>query len=121
MDQRHAGSMGAASRVPFRLTTRRWMVVMALIGMTLAAWTEIERRRSRFQRLARAHLDSVIGLGVGFGPPSGLGLIGIGPDGRPLTEREKELDLWHLRLHLKYAEASRYPWKSVPPDLPKSK
>lgn len=118
MDRGHAAPVDATSRIPVRMTTRRWMIVMVLIGPAFTAWAEIERRRTRFQKLADAHHDSVIGLGVGFGPPSGLGLISMAPNGRPLTERERELDYWHLKLHLRYAEASRHPWKSIPPDPP---
>lgn len=94
------------------------MIAVALLGSVSGAWIAIERRRDRFQKLAHAHHDRVIGLGVGFGPPSGLGLVGMAPNGRPLTEREKALDYWHLKLHLKYAETSRHPWLPVSADPP---
>ena len=101
-----------------RFSVRMMMVGVAVVGVVLGGWAVIERRRQDFRRLSSAHIDRVIGLGVGFGPPSGLGLLSWGPGGRSLTKRERLADEWNLKMHFKYERAAHYPWLPVAPDPP---
>lgn len=104
-------------RLP-RTTTRRLMAAVAVVALALGAWLGIERRRARLTRISYDHLERIVGRGSGFGPPTGAGVLSLGPDGRPLSERQQKLDVWHLLLHRKYFEAARRPWLPVPPDSP---
>lgn len=97
-----------AMRLP-RMTTRRRMIAVALSGALVGVGVALERRREAFEALALEHQSGIIGLGVGFGPPTGLGLLGWAPNSRSLTPGERVRDGWHFRMMLKYRAAASQP------------
>jgi hypothetical protein len=100
---------------PPRMTTRRWMIAVALVAVPLAVATELGRRRSEDLRRAAYHAyqgrygGSVFGDGVvlRFAPKAGK------PDITSVAKIEH-----HARLAEKYQYAARYPWLPVEPDPP---
>jgi hypothetical protein len=107
---------------PPRMTTRRWMVAVAVVA--LIAWG-IHRRNS-FQRLAAWHRSQI------FPPSPGLS-VRISENSAPTTRRwwigedgnvwlSAQLlreNSWHTQMAEKYRRAARYPWLPVEPDPPK--
>jgi hypothetical protein len=100
-------------RLP-RMTTRRWMVAVAVIAVgcaVLASLIEmrraflIEMRRERFARIADRHLSVFLTPAQVRDPE------------RCSAER---LD-WHSKMADKYMRAARYPWLPVEPDPPNPK
>ena len=97
-----------------RMTTRRWMVAVAIIALgcaVLASLIErrraylIERRRERFARIADRHISV-------FLTPAQV---------RDPERRSAERLDWHGKMADKYLHAARYPWLPVEPDPPKPK
>lgn len=87
-----------------RLTTRRWMLIVAILAVLIAATTELKRRRARFQWLAEYHLEN-------SGPLWRATYQGA-QSKRPWTGQ------WHLELSRKYDRAALAPWFPVAPDPP---
>jgi hypothetical protein len=90
-----------------RMTTRRWMVVVAIVGLLLAAFVMV-RRSFEYRRIARAHLDMYAKL-YEWNPPG---------DRRRWAAWQRRRATYHLGLHLKYLAATRHPWLPVEPDPP---
>jgi hypothetical protein len=89
------------------MTTRRWMIAVAVVAVGCAAvlHSHQERRRERFARIADQHLS-----------------VDLMPSGFPYRERRsaKRLD-WHRKMADKYLHAADYPWLPVEPDPPAPK
>lgn len=114
------------------MTTRRWMVLVAVVSAIGAAWNTIDRRREHLESIAVAHLGQVrhlayrketlsadrvrhaLGLPIRTSPWT-YGVIVVYPE-----ERQSRLDVWHMHLYDKYHEASlrSWPWTTVEPDPP---
>ncbi len=91
-------------RLP-RMTTRRWMIVVAVVAVGCAAVASlVERRRERFARIAERHVSVFLTPITRF------------PD--PERRSAKRLD-WHSKMADKYLHATRYPWLPLAPDPPK--
>jgi hypothetical protein len=85
-----------------RMTTRWWMVAVAIVGIVLGLTIE---RRNRFRRIAvhhRAEFNDLAGRMRVFGVKDS--------DCLPME--------WHESLARKYENAARYPWLPVGPDSP---
>jgi hypothetical protein len=95
------------------LSIRGVVVAIAILAMALGAIFWVERRRSRFTRLAQFHHDQIVGLAVGRNPPTGLGLSSFGPRGKPLTKAQQRDDERHFGLFLKYKRAASEPWRAI--------
>jgi hypothetical protein len=113
-------------RLP-QMTTRRWMVAIAVVAIVLAATTELPRRAQRFRALAQAHGAAVkTARGKRWtGDLERHGHVNIAYsylDGRPpdqeMTRHEVALVLWHLELMQKYNAAAERPWLPVEPGPP---
>jgi hypothetical protein len=107
-------------RVP-RFTVRRLMLAIAILALPLGIWGRREYRRITFERLASDHRSRIKGLILGRGGPFGYGLWGLESGSHParlLTDRERQLDRYHMDLFRKYFEAARSPMSPVPPDPP---
>ncbi len=93
-------------RLP-RMTTRRWMIAVAVVAVGCAAVLHSleDRRRERFARIADQHIA-----------------VFLVPAQVPDRERRsvKRLD-WHRKMADKYLRAARYPWLPVEPDPLKPK
>lgn len=94
-----------------RLTIRRMMFLVAIVGMGLATALMIQRSR-QFARIAeeQAYSES---LSLSYADEA------RGKHGdRQRVERGELMASYHRALKLKYERAARYPWLSVEPDPP---
>jgi hypothetical protein len=103
-----------------RMTTRRWMVAVAVVALSIA--TERMRRESaRYRELAERHakIERACRKNANLLPlmkPSDweslCGQMALG------LSRSPERAVYHAGLRRKYERASRYPWLPVEPDPP---
>ena len=103
---------------PPQMTTRRWMVAVAIVAFGIGAWILIARSHSYAIETAKHDfreayhrwlVDSYESDGLGF---SGRGSIEEGID------RLRRRISYHAALKRKYELASRRPWLPVEPDPP---
>jgi hypothetical protein len=112
----------ARPRLVVRMTTRRWMIVVAVVACLFAAGRirEDEARRTRYRFLARFH---AFGEDLHAHPEKYDGRY-LGVD-RPPFRANRRLDpalaAYHAQLKGKYQLAARHPWLAVPPDPPPPK
>ncbi len=111
-------------RLP-HMTTRRWIIVVAVIGLMIGGAVQLERRRSDyFLSLAQSHQKEVASsktrgeaLKSRFGGTPGMTL-------EEIMRLHRDYDLMmdradhHTSLARKYEQAARYPWLPVGPDPP---
>jgi hypothetical protein len=83
------------------MTTRRWMVAVAVVGIALG----MIERHERFRWIAVHHRGEV---------PQHLPRIK--PSG--MEDKRWRLFEWHESMARKYEHAARYPWLPVEPDPP---
>jgi hypothetical protein len=93
-------------RLP-RMTTRRWMIAVAIVGLILGAVST--HRSFRLWNTADAHWERSLSFRV------------VGTNQHPDLSRRHRRYEYHLWLAVKYAEAARYPWLPVEPDPPEPK
>jgi hypothetical protein len=116
-------------RLP-RMTMRRWMIVVAVVGIVLGLTIEraaldhlgvalgavvgivlgvtIERR-NRFRKIAAHHQAQFKKLASQGNIP-----LFAGSSDAPIVRRLE----WHESMRLRYEDAARYPWLRVEPDPP---
>jgi hypothetical protein len=87
-----------------RMTMRRWMIVVAIVGIVLGVAIE---RRNRLRKIAAHHQAEFKKL-VRQGPI----ILFAGSSDDPIMRRLE----WHESMRLKYERAARYPWPPVEPD-----
>lgn len=109
-----------------RMTTRRWMLAVAVAAAVLVTGIGLSRRSERFSALAREHDARSRETAVGkhwSGPLDADEGISIAtfPDGGEMTAREAALFVWHVKLKEKYEQAALQPWRPVPSDPPQPK
>ena len=120
-------------RLP-RMTTRRWMVAVAIIGLMTGGTIEgmrLKRRHdyflARFQKYAqleqflrRAEALDGDASRLPYGPPPAdferMSMLKIQMRRRP--DRWSRLVDHHVAMTSKYRRATRYPWLPVGPDPP---
>jgi hypothetical protein len=83
-------------RLP-RMTTRRWMVVVAIFGLAIGLSRWLWLRSVAFRRLADLHNSQAMG-------------------GIPGKAKDFPKQLFHRKMGEKYSRAVRYPWLPVEPD-----
>jgi hypothetical protein len=88
------------------MTTRRWMVAVAVAGIVLGVAID---RRNRLRKIAAHHQAEFKKL-VRQGPI----ILFAGSSDDPIMRRLE----WHESMRLKYDWAARYPWLPVGPDPP---
>jgi hypothetical protein len=110
-------------RLP-RLTTRRLMVIVAVVGLTVCLPIRMARMAQQRDRLSRIAIDhanwehAYRGWYVTDGVYSVAQLKMIDAcHGRP----NERMAAYHHSLFMKYRRAARYPWLPVPPDQPEPK
>jgi hypothetical protein len=84
-------------RLP-RMTTRRWMIMIAVVAIVLGA-IAIDERRDRFRQLAAYH-DRVV---QALRPPY-------------VPQVNPRRVAYHRDLAAKYERAARYPWLPLEPE-----
>lgn len=88
--------------MPFpRMTTRRWMIVVAVLGVALACPRWVESRRIAFQACRDHYLGRVLDVLL-----------------QPHDARNRRLGSYYWDLFAKYERAASRPWLPVPPDPP---
>jgi hypothetical protein len=111
-----------------RMTTRRWMVAIAIVAALLAVKVHLSHVVDHYIDIAEFHESqshAVAGARHWSGPLDGdtnisIGCLGCGPDGdEELKGRDLAIFLWHKKLSKKYQTAALGPWISVPADPPK--
>ncbi len=114
-------------RLP-RMTTRRWLVVVTVIGLMIGGGVRLEvwlnQRRDYFLSLAQSHQNEVVSstargkaLKSRKGWPSGKTteeIMQLHRDYDRMMDRAEH----HESLARKYEQAARYPWLPVEPDPP---
>jgi hypothetical protein len=80
------------------MTTRRWMIAVAVVALAWAAGAALIERSGRFARIAQEY-DTFIG-------------------GGPVPASAEEGN-WRMEMGRKYRRAARYPWLPVGPDPPR--
>jgi hypothetical protein len=103
-----------------RMTTRRWMVVVAVVALSFVG-EQTRRRAARFRLLAQRHakIESslrTIAARLSLMKPSSYRQL-CGQMSR-VVRMSPELVEYHAALRLKYERAARYPWLAVELDPP---
>lgn len=99
-----------------QMTTRRWMLAVAMAGALTGA-ERLGRRRAVYRELAREH-GAMEHLYLGF---AGTDRFPLDPGGDlcyGMTAESKAQAEHHRRQRLRYERAARRPWLPVPPDTP---
>jgi hypothetical protein len=126
-------------RLP-RITTRRWVVLIVIVAVSLLGAMEvlgIREGRTRYQGLADDHArQAVLELSYSRVDPTSkkvqhvsdgreTGTILFRNDDKASWPHIRELRLrearWHFLLEQKYREAALAPWLPVSPDPPRPK
>ena len=109
-------------RLP-RMTTRRWMVLVAVFGVTI--WGALLAARNyAYWQLGVFHRNQI--KCVLHGRPGMDGKyvytpLAVDQQGKPTSKRQQAIDRWHESMPQKYWAASSRPWLPVPPDPPEPK
>ncbi len=88
-----------------RMTTRRWMIVVAVVALIAGMAVAIQRRVTFYERLSNHHFR-------------------VFHETYPYSSHARDtlkrlrLARYHLDLWDKYRRAARYPWLPVSPDPP---
>jgi hypothetical protein len=110
-----------------RMTTRRWMVAVAILATGVWSW-EIARRANRYRALAAAMQErelvarDAVGLSAGAAQFKGCDFTipeAFDPETARLSaysERYRRLLFHYRRMRQKYEAAARCPWLPVEPD-----
>jgi hypothetical protein len=123
----HVATLVVLALLP-RMTTRRWMVAIAIVAALLAVKVHLSHVVDHYIDIAEFHESqshAVAGARHWSGPLDGdtnisIGCLGCGPDGdEKLKGRDLAIFLWHKKLSKKYQTAALCPWISVPADPPK--
>ena len=97
-------------RLP-RMTTRRWMVVVAVLALLAGVAIELQRRRARFHAIAARNRAKEIN-------PQFPYLSITYKEWESLTKRWPRLRPYYAAMRKKYEFAERYPWLPVGSDPP---
>jgi len=110
-------------RLP-RMTTRRWIVAVAAIGLMIGGVVLLKQRREYFLSLVESHqkeVDSSTARGKALKSRFGLTSAMTTEEIMHLhREHDRMMDRadYHASLARKYEHAARYPWLFVEPDPP---
>ena len=101
-------------RLP-RMTTRRWMVAMAIVAVIVVVRIKIARmklRRLDCQLRSIAHT-------IGAARYDGTGVVSCrGPYELPSSVYNPRRAAYHAAMSRKWADAAEHPWLPVEPDPP---
>ena len=89
----------------FRMTTRRWMVAVAIVGLTIGGVEMLRRRQAFALAMASHHHDAFDNVMC-----SPRTITDFGPFAKYAD--------YHLKMERKWSKAARYPWLPVEPDPP---
>jgi hypothetical protein len=105
-----------------RMTTRRWMIVVAVVALFMTRG-EVRRRQNEFQQLAAYHQKARSLIVAGRGRTSGNMEIWLRHDPSKTSWRLSSVwrAAYHSAMREKYEHAARYPWLPVEPDPPEPK
>ena len=99
---------------PPLMTTRRWMVVVAVVALLCL----LEHRRRSFESLAAYH-QSKLARFIIWQSLDDLTVVRLfRRDHKPPATGEAKVATWHEAMARKYRQAARNPWLPVEPDAP---
>jgi hypothetical protein len=102
----------------FRISMRKLMLLVAVLGIILGGLAQLDRRRRHFRSLAAFHISQrLMDSGVGGGRRGTV--VYFDRAGNRLTDQQLREDAWHLEMNRKYYRAAQRPWLRVAPDTPK--
>jgi hypothetical protein len=96
-------------RLP-RMTMRRWMIVVVIVGTMLGPLVYLGQRSRRFDQISRVHVRA-----MSAGATEAAILKRRGDPRSKLAFARAD---YHQAMWLKYFNASRNPWLPVEPDPP---
>ena len=115
----HFTILGLLTLLP-RMTTRRWMIIIAIAATLLAVKVHLSRVADEYRAIAEYHDLQGFALSNGrqwSGPLDEQTHIFIGSDdGEELRGRDLAIVLWHVRMANKYRSAALSPWFPASPD-----
>jgi hypothetical protein len=100
-----------------RMTTRRWMVAVAVVGVALCVF-HLWRLSREYQRRADLYAGHFIWEGDGGVELEALQRMSRAQWDAYILGRYEEILRWRAQMEAKYRRAARYPWLSVEPDPP---
>jgi hypothetical protein len=117
-------------RLP-RMTTRRWMIAVAVVAPGLGAW-DLARQRQRYLERAgvmreKEYISEMAVFVASDRDANGCHILipdGFDPLAAPLPADLVSLRdeyIYFQRMRTKYQYAARYPWLPVEPDPPEPK
>ena len=111
-------SDGLTTRLLPRMTTRRWMIAVAIVGVGIGAGMLLVRSR-RYAAVAAFHAQGEAECWRIIAADEGNRLdTAIWKDWLAYARRSRKLFLYHAALRRKYEWAARRPWLPVEPDPP---
>jgi hypothetical protein len=119
----HVALLGVLALLP-RMTTRWWMVAVAIVATLLAAKVHLSRVADQYRAIAKHHQSQSFAVSSGkqwSGSLDDHSYMDVGtgdPNAEELKGRELAVFLWHFKLCNKYEDAALRPWLPVPPDPP---
>jgi hypothetical protein len=109
------------------MTTRRWMIAVAVVALLLGGGiggVRLKRRHDLFVLLAQSHAETAIGLrGSEDLAREALKMIGDTPRAHRVRSIMARIDrriAYNESMARKYRHAARYPWIPVEPDPPEA-
>jgi hypothetical protein len=102
----------------FRISMRKLMLLVAVLGILLGGLAQLDRRRRHFRNLAAFHGSQYLMSYAEGGGPNGK-MVYWDCAGNRLTDRQVREDAWHVEMLLKYRRAAEWPWLRVAPDTHK--
>src|SRR5690242_12471812 len=105
-------------RLP-RMTTRRWMILVAIVAVVIAA-EQMRERRAAYLRLWYMHVALELKMNDQIREAVNTGSYYFGPiESKAMIDRFTAFAAYHSSLRRKYEYAAAYPWVKVPPDPPR--
>jgi hypothetical protein len=93
-----------------RMTTRRWMIAVAVAGIVLGPLVYLGQRSRRFDRISWVHVRAM--------SKGAIEAANLKRRGDPRAKLAYARADYHQAMWLKYLRASRTPWLPVEPDPP---
>jgi hypothetical protein len=102
------------------MTTRRWIIAVAVVGVALGGF-HLWRLSREYQRRAEQYAGHFIWEGDGNADLEARQRMSPAQWDAYILGRCEEILRWRAQMEAKYRRAARYPWLPVEPDPPEPK
>jgi hypothetical protein len=102
------------------MTTRRWMLAVAVVALIAGGTVECQRRRARFHQLAMQYAQKELALSV-FSYSGPGGQHEMAKQWQTYFRKTAPYRAYYAGLSKKYRRAEKNPWLPVAPDPPRPK